>query len=144
MTKHHVVAPGKTILYPKGVERGPGTSLDDCPEEAIRSWVNNEFAVEATAPGTPAPGAVQKKYANAAELEKQGKGPSKPAPTKPSSPGQKQAPPAAKWDLDPETLRGLPLEQLNLMVRERDPNVAPFDNVDEAIAQLSVEFRKPS
>lgn len=45
-----------------------------------------------------------------------------------------------KWDLDPEKLQGLDLDQLNVMVLERDPSIEEFQTVEEAIEWLSQDF----
>ena len=48
------------------------------------------------------------------------------------------------WTLDPSTLKNLTLPELNVMIGERDPNIKPFETQEEAIAQLSAEFRADS
>lgn len=47
----------------------------------------------------------------------------------------------SKWNLDPATLHGKDLGQLNVMVLERDSTIAPFSTVQEAIVQLSRDWR---
>lgn len=44
------------------------------------------------------------------------------------------------WMEDPGRMRKKSLEQLNLMIRERAPDMTPFDTVDEAAAWLSQDF----
>lgn len=46
------------------------------------------------------------------------------------------------WTVDPATLKGKDLKQLNAMIVERDPKQTPFDTVEEAVAQLSIDFSK--
>lgn len=45
------------------------------------------------------------------------------------------------WNLDPATLHGKDLGQLNVMVLERDPSVPPFNTIQEAISFLCRDFR---
>lgn len=47
--------------------------------------------------------------------------------------------PRGRWDLKPERLQNKSLEQLNVMVRERDASIEPFETREEAIAQLSLD-----
>jgi len=55
----------------------------------------------------------------------------------------KQAPRLTKvsqWALDPDMLRSKSVEVLNVMIRERDASIEPFETQEEAIAQLSRDF----
>lgn len=47
------------------------------------------------------------------------------------------------WDVDPSTIKGKSLDELNVMILERDANQQPCTTVEEAIAFLSQDF-KPS
>lgn len=47
----------------------------------------------------------------------------------------------SKWTIDPTSLEGRDLEQLNVMILERDPNQSPFATVEEAKAHLSQDYR---
>ena len=47
------------------------------------------------------------------------------------------------WDTAPEKLLGKDLETLNYMVKERDPHMEPFETAEEAIAQLTKDYRGP-
>lgn len=47
----------------------------------------------------------------------------------------------SKWVLDPATLTGKKVEDLNVMILERDPTVKPFETVEEAVAFLSQDFQ---
>jgi hypothetical protein len=53
------------------------------------------------------------------------------------------APPRAPglWNVDPSKVVGKSLEELNTMVLERDPSIAPLSTAGEALAQLSADFR---
>jgi len=46
-----------------------------------------------------------------------------------------------RWDLDPIDLSGMSLQQLNIMVLERDPTMTPFETLEEVAAQLSKDFK---
>lgn len=48
--------------------------------------------------------------------------------------------PPTPWTLDPTSLNGKTLEQLNVMIQERDDKVEPFQTVEEASAWLSQDF----
>lgn len=47
------------------------------------------------------------------------------------------------WMLAPETLAGKGLEELNVMVHERDATIPPFEDPAEARAQLSQDYIAP-
>ena len=46
----------------------------------------------------------------------------------------------SKWSLNPADLEGKDLDELNVMVLERDETVDPFETVEEAVAWLSQDF----
>lgn len=46
----------------------------------------------------------------------------------------------SKWRVDPDTLRGLSLEDVNIRILEIDSTVEPFEDLDEAIAFASQDF----
>lgn len=46
------------------------------------------------------------------------------------------------WIVDPSGIRGLSLDQLNIMILERDPDVAPFEDELEAAGWLSKDFEE--
>lgn len=48
--------------------------------------------------------------------------------------------PLSIWNLDPEQLKGKSLDELNVMILERDDTIDPFDTLEEAVAQLSQDF----
>lgn len=47
-----------------------------------------------------------------------------------------------KWQYNPEHLENLDLDSLNAMVYNVDKTIEPFDTVEEAAAQLSLNFEK--
>jgi hypothetical protein len=49
---------------------------------------------------------------------------------------------ASPWQIDPKKLDGKTIAELNSLVRERDPHMAPFLDSREAAAQLSLDFGK--
>ncbi len=50
---------------------------------------------------------------------------------------------ASRFAFDPDGLRGLDLDQLNVMIAERDPSVEPYESVEEATAHLSQDWVEP-
>lgn len=46
------------------------------------------------------------------------------------------------FDVDPALLAGVPLDQLNVMIAERDPEIGACDTVEEAVSILSKDFVK--
>ena len=53
----------------------------------------------------------------------------------------KKSNPRGLWECDPDALKGLSIENLNVMVGERDESIGQFETVEEAIAQLSADFK---
>lgn len=47
------------------------------------------------------------------------------------------------WSLDPDGLQRMQIEELNVMVQERDAGVDHFDTVPEAVAWLSQDYVVP-
>lgn len=60
--------------------------------------------------------------------------PDKPEPVKLSS----------KWAMDPDVLEQMNLEQLNVMVLERDESVPLFETKEEAVGWLSQDYEPPA
>ena len=48
------------------------------------------------------------------------------------------------WAIDPDGLRSMSLDQLNVMIMERDDKVEPFEDLEEAIAWLSQDYEEPA
>lgn len=48
--------------------------------------------------------------------------------------------PVSKFAIDPDGLSGMDLDDLNVMISERDENAQPCDTVEEAIGILSQDF----
>jgi hypothetical protein len=67
---------------------------------------------------------------------------SKPVPNpEPPAPSSERFDPVKKWNVNPVSLTGMGLQELNIMVLERDPTVPPFETIEEAAAQLSKDFK---
>lgn len=47
------------------------------------------------------------------------------------------------WTVDPAGIRGLGVDQLNIMILERDPSIEPFETAEEAAAWLSQDYEEP-
>jgi hypothetical protein len=145
-----IVAPGKTInlgegkvLRPRTVIRAGDRGITDTN---IDEWLRDGTVVEVntgddvddaevrTRPRSPA---VPSK-----EIElkgSQGKGDLL-APPDPRT-GAPHGRAEGKWAYDPDSLVGQSLTQLNSLVAGIDSSVPPFDTKEEAIAQLSQDFR---
>lgn len=63
-------------------------------------------------------------------------------PVVPPSSGPGSGTPLSIWNLDPATLQTQSLDDLNMMILERDEKVEPFASIDEARAWLSQDFNK--
>lgn len=52
--------------------------------------------------------------------------------------------PVGKWDYDPSdpVIQKMTLEELNRLVIEKDGDMEPFESKEEALAQLSADFRE--
>lgn len=46
-----------------------------------------------------------------------------------------------RWNINPRTLVGKTLDQLNIMIAERDPKVGRYETIPEAVGQLTKDFR---
>lgn len=49
--------------------------------------------------------------------------------------------PVKKWNINPASLVGKDIQQLNIMVLEREPTMTPFETIEEAAAQLTRDFK---
>lgn len=77
-----------------------------------------------------------------AQAQRNGTVISRDAPARPKQGTEAQPPRGGKWNQDPEKLKSLDIKQLNLRVQEIDPTAPQFETVEEAIAQLSQNFRR--
>ena len=64
--------------------------------------------------------------------------PSAPPPPPPAGRTGRVSP--SIWTMDPDGIRGMSLDQLNVLILERDDSVELFEDVDEAAAWLSKDF----
>jgi hypothetical protein len=46
------------------------------------------------------------------------------------------------WAMDPSGIRGLDVDQLNIMILERDDRIEPFETAEEAAAWLCQDFEE--
>ncbi len=53
-------------------------------------------------------------------------------------------PVSSKWIINPALLHAKDLNQLNVMIRERDPSIQPFETREEAIAFISQDYKPPT
>lgn len=58
----------------------------------------------------------------------------------PQKPDKKDFKPTSKWLFNPEDLEGNTLQELNLLIKERDASVDPYETTEEAIAHLSQDY----
>lgn len=66
------------------------------------------------------------------------------APRLASGEGNKGVTTNSPWTLDPDGLRGLDLDMLNVMVQERDASLEPFKDAAEAVGWLSQDYTEPA
>ena len=66
--------------------------------------------------------------------------PSAPPPPAPAGRTGRVSP--SIWVVDPVGILGLSLDQLNIMILERDGSVEPFETAEEAAAWLSQDFEE--
>lgn len=108
----YIVANSRSIRLPNGTLKSQGEKItvEELGKENVKSHLASGFLVD-TRTGPP-----QKA---------------------PPAPNPEDMRPTSSWKLDPAQLQGKPLQELNLMVLEIDNSIAPFETVEEAIAQLS-------
>lgn len=124
--KKHVVAKGRAIHW-NGQVIEEGADVTGMPFKNMVDHIKSGFVVELDTPD-PLP-EEQRKFvepiASDQDLAVQG--------TKLQAVG--------KWALDPKALKGKTLDQLNVMVKERDAQLKPFEKTEDAIERLSSDFR---
>jgi len=110
----YIVANSRTVKLPNGSLKSQGEQVteEECGKENIQSHLESGFLVDTR---------------------------TAPPQTAPSSPNPADMRPTSPWKLDPAQLEGKPLQELNLMIKERDDSIEPFETVEEAIAQLSAD-----
>lgn len=109
-----VVVEGRSVKF-KGRMYGPGESIDGLSEKDTASLQQSGFLVRALEDAPPKPS----KARDDGRL------------------GVTSDP----WGLDPDGLSTLSLEQLNLLIRERDADRPPAPSKEAAIELLSRDFR---
>lgn len=148
------MSPDGTQLFRAG-QILPGTMKTDWLNDALRQGFV-EVARDPTAETRAEnPGVVTPPVLKANDQSKDDKATTTPAPVnlgsggpagvtvKVTDPTRPAEPKAAQgiWNLDPAALQGRDIANLNVLVKERDPSVAEFTTVEEAIAWLSQDFK---
>lgn len=114
--KKYIVAAGRSVMTPNGTHLLPDTEIIDAhgiSKQALEDHLKNGFVYS---PGSDAV-----------------------VPSTPVVPLPNTS--AGKWDMNPAQLQGKTIEQLNLLVLERDSTQKPFETAEEAIAHLSQDFK---
>lgn len=159
--RQYRIPPGKSInVTPPGSKIGQAgytiltgplpsgrvVTSDDVPEVKIAGYIKNGFLIplgEATPDATGIEAAVLGIDSVREDVSHQRRMPL----TKPeevgAAPMKTRMTFRSDWDTAPEKLLGKELETLNFMVKERDANIQPFETVEEAIAQLTKDYRGP-
>lgn len=107
-------------LTPSGKHLAPGSQVDpsDFSAPRLEQLIRAGFIVEV--------GDEPKQESAADEAPP---APAKPPTTVPS-----------RWALDPDGLRGMDVDDLNVMILEIDQDVDPFETAEEAIAWLTQDY----
>lgn len=113
--RSYFVSPNRGVLDREGFFRAPGTPIRAKEVSDIKALLRAGFVVESLDP----------------------------EPAEEPAPGRPLDATPSRLAMDPATLEGMSLEQLNVLVAERAPDEQPFDTVDEAIAFLSQDFDTP-
>lgn len=166
--KHYYVAKGAAVLgrnqkrFMEGtkVSVGPDKSHDLDPRHAERALrigylVASRRELKEALPGVPPQApipadqnadaatnvqAAPSADAQAAKVEKTQKE-AKAAEEKKGSKAKNPPKKASPYCLDPKDLQGKSLEQLNIMLKERDAEEEPFETIEEGIEFLSQDFK---
>ncbi len=114
---HYRVRKDRGSLSPSGKYYAPGAAIKvgDFGQEHVDHLVEAGY-LESYAVAPPAPPAPPKREG-------------RPVRTIPSI-----------WVTDPAGIRGMGVDELNIMILERDDSVEPFETAEEAIAWLSQDY----
>lgn len=117
-----VVSPGHSVLIGSD-QKLPGSILNIPNEAEAKNLIKSGFVHE--------PGKLHKKTeVPALGVEESG---SLTTTTKNTA--------KTPWSTNPAELSETSLEDLNIMILERDPTIAPFETREEAVAQLTMDFK---
>ena len=110
----------------------PGVTVNEQsairPDQMIRTGEGNKQRGVRTAAGSLDLGNNAVTVDNAMSDPNAAKQPSQPVSTE------------GRWTLNPSALEGKSLDELNVMVAERDSSIEPFETSEEAIAHLSQDY----
>lgn len=107
----------------------PLPNMSDTSDGVVKSQDGSPIIVEPISP--PAKGVQRVQELRDAGLDKQ-----TPRTGEPSKQTQ------SLWIMDPANLESKDLDELNVMIAERDPEIEPFQTVEEAKAQLTKDFKR--
>lgn len=152
MSRKLVVAPGRSMIHPKTrAILPPGTVIvpgEIYSKSYIEVCIKSGF-IEVESVDKSAEAARERALAVLdentvtlkvdAEIETVGAAPKPEAPVEVATHTR-----VSHWNLDPDGLRGKSLDDLNILVAERDPSVEPFTTVEEAIGWLSMDYSPPA
>lgn len=113
---HYRVTQDRGCQSPQGVVYGPGQKVEsgDFDQDLLDRLVKKGF-LETYDPDAPPP----------------------PAPK-----GRTGRTIPSIWTVDPDGIRGMSIEQLNIMILERDDSIEPFETVEEAVAWLTQDYEE--
>ena len=154
-----VVSPKCSVLF-RGKIYTKGMEIPGLPPHSRKEHLESGFMVEegsreqaaavyAPPPGTTAPIPIGEQGtdgdAKPIEIEQPKSAFTKEEPEKVSTPVEDkiEGKKGSVWILDPDGLRSKSLEELNVMVIERQPELEPFETYQEAVAWLSQDYVEP-
>lgn len=149
MNKYRVSQGGSILGYKQRVF-APGEIVPDdyFKSDVLKQHLKSGYLVHNTRLVLPAgalPPGVSAPVALETELDLTPEGIAKAKGEKPIEIDDEPEPAVAHgiWSLDPDGLRRMHVEELNVMIQERDSGVDPFDTSKEAAAWLSQDFVAP-
>lgn len=126
----HPQNPKRSKIYKPGEEFPEGV----LSSEQIKRHIKAGYLVDGSQPAPAIPADLQPRLPG---IDESGR---------PAGRAPKAAKPAKSksiWSMDPDGLRGLDVDQLNVMIAERDDSVEPFETSEEALAFLSADYEGP-
>lgn len=132
MAYKYLVAKGRSMLY-KTTNLGPGTDVTNLGLKHMEDHIRSGHVVrigeaEASATNPPEPPATFKEPLKS-DQDADPKGKSVKLET------------VGKWTFNPAKLEEKTLDQLNVLVQERDSSQSPFEKREDAVARLSSDFK---
>lgn len=146
MAVTYKVAPRCNVILKDRTILRPGQIVPDgaIPKKALEEHVRNGFLLpsDKEADSGRVPGVSTNPPVSSRDgvedqiVSGQGSDPESPRITSRPTAGADKS----QWTLDPDTLKDKSLDDLNVMVLERDSSVEPFETEEEAIAYLSQDY----